>query len=294
MANWTNPNIQQITPLFQSGQALVGGPFAATVGAGVVYTPFTLLNVSQFASYDMNAYMFATTPGAVGSPFNCQVQLLWYDDLVSGIPVFEEDWWVWIGRSAQGPIGTGPGGLNPLCGCGPMHGQYMTMTITTPTVANTGMTIQYLNFFGSNRPLPYSDWRQNTIPIFPQVNNLIYIPPSQEPTLGYDNVLAAVSNFVLANNQYYIPLNLYAGPAFLRYSISATPQNDPTLSVFGGLVGGGPVPGTATPNILLNVPVATTELETTVILPRAAVGFIIRGNAAGSTLSLEVTAQQGA
>ncbi len=294
MANWTNPNVQQIVPIYQNGVALVGGPFAATIGAGGTFTPFSLVNVSQFASYDINAYMFAVTPGGVGSPFSCQIQLLWYDDLTSGIPVFEEDWWVWIGRAATGPIGTGPGGLNPLAGCGPMHGQYMTMTISLTGSSTSGMTIQYLNFFGSNRNLPYSDWRQNAVPIFPQVNNLIYIPPTQEPTLGYDNVLCSISNVALANSQYYVPLNLYAGPVWLRYAISAAPTNDPTLSVFGGLVGGQVVIGAATPNILVNIPTATTELETQLILPRAAVGFIIHSNAAGSTLSLEVIAQQAA
>lgn len=294
MSNWTNPNIQQVTPLFSLGS--VSGTGAITISAGGLLTVLSLADVSAFSSYDINTYGYAVTPGNAGSPFNCQIQLQWFDDLVSGIPVFEEDWWPWIGRAAINSIGVGPTGANPLAGSGPMHGRYLTVTVALKAADTTGMVLQWLNLFGSNRPLPYSDWRQNVGVVNPQVNNLTIQPPSNLPSLGYDNVIATATSIVIpANVIAFIPFNLYAGPVYYRFQASVAPQNAPTICVLGGLTGGQASAGSGSPNILTSFAADAADHEGTIILPRAVCALIVRApTAATTTISCQVTGQQAA
>src|SRR5262245_24100757 len=112
MANWTNPNVQPIVPLSQQG-SLAAGSNVQTINPVAGFNIVNKINVTQFASYDLNSYIYANSPGAVGAPIVALYQLEWFDDLVSGIPIFEEQWWIWLGRapagfsdcmSAQGPM----------------------------------------------------------------------------------------------------------------------------------------------------------------------------------------------
>jgi hypothetical protein len=81
------------------------------------------------------------------------VQLQWFDDLTSGIPVFGEDWYPFASSVA-------PPRQNTLAGCKPIHGQYLTITITNLALT-AAIAVQHLDLFGSPRVVPYSDWRQN-------------------------------------------------------------------------------------------------------------------------------------
>lgn len=176
-----------------------------------------------------------------------------------------------------------------------MHGRYMTVTVALAPSANTGMVLQWFNLFGSNRTMPYSDWRQQTTAVNPQVFNMVLQAPSTEPIFGYDNVLATISSISLsANTVGFVPLNLYSGPVYYRLQASAAPANAPTLSVFGGLAGGQPIAGTGTPNILTSIGADANDHEGTIFLPRAACALIIKAPASAITYSFQVTGQQAA
>lgn len=290
---WTNPNVQQVTPLAQVGG--INGVGAVVIPAAGSTVILNQVDVSLFESYDLNMYAYANTPGQSGSPFSCQVQLQWYDDLTTGIPVFEEDWWPWIGRAAIGSIGSGSSSMNPLAGAGPMHGRYLTVTVAQVTLATSSITLQWFNFFGSGRSVPDSDWRQQMTAVVPQVFNLVIQAPTNEPAFGFDNVLANLSNRNIGNSTVaFIPFNLYAGPTWVRFQASGAASSNPVICVFGGLVGGGPIAGLTCPNILAEFTADGLEHEITTQLPRAACGLIVSSPSTGLTISLEVVGQQAA
>lgn len=285
MGNWTNPNIQSITSLAQQGS--VSGNPAATIVAGTGYTVINLQNVAQFASYDINCYGYASPAGGNLDVISFQMNLQWFDDLVSGIPVFEEDWFFWAGRAA--PVA----GTNYLAGSGPMHGQYMTVTVFIPPGATGNGILQYINLFGSNRVVPYSDWRQSAQFVDPQIFNLQI---QGGGGTSFDNFLASVSSATLAvSTAAFIPLGLYSGPVYYRYQSSVAASNDPVIACLSAQVGGQPTFGTGTPGLLVNMSADAAEHEGTFLAPRGPCAFIFRSPASGTfTYSFTAVAQQAA
>jgi hypothetical protein len=247
------------------------------------------VDVSGFSSYDLNMFGYAVSPGAVGSVVAYQVQLAWYDDLISGVPVFEEDWYAWAGRAAPSA------GSNTLAGCGPMHGRYMNVTIFVPIASTAGLVLQYVNIFGSFRTLPYSDWRQNGEAVDPQVNGLVL---EAGGGLSFENILCSIQGATIttASRVYFIPLGLYAGPVYYAMSLSIAAGAAPVIAAVGGTVGGQLIAGNGCPGTLyVNGNVANTQYSGQLILPRSACAFIIQVPAGGSeTFSLFVAAQQAA
>jgi len=276
-----------VTPLVQDG-TISGAPFG-NVTAGSPLSILTLTPVSQYQSYDLNMFGFAVTPGVASSPIAYMVQLQWYDDLVSGVPVFEEDWWLYAGRNNIDQAAT-------MAGCGPMHGRFLSVTIQIPAASASALTIQYINIFGSPRTVPYSDWRQNGLAVDPQIQNLTIVP---NPALllsatAFDNELANCIVTLSANELAFVPLGLYAGPVFYRFVPSVAAANDPVFVSLENVVSGALTGGVGNPGIIVNVPTGTAEVEGNTILPRAPVIFIIRAPAAGMSFDLQVIAQQSA
>lgn len=279
---------QQVTPVVLEQLGSIGGAAAATIVPGTPFTAMNLVDVGLYQSYDINCYAFTTSPGAVNSNIVAQVVLQWFDDLTSNIPVFEEDWWIWCGRAA--PVA----GTNTLSGCGPMHGRYMTVQVFTTISAANNMTLQYMNIFGSSRPVPYSDWRQNGQAVNPQSNG---ITVSLGGGTGFDNILAGIFNLTLTASQLvFIPCGLYAGPVYYRFQCNtAAPLHNVVLCSMAGQVSGGLGAGTGTVGVLLNITADTNEHEGQLILPRAPTAFIIQGATAGtSSYSFLMAAQQAA
>lgn len=289
MGQWTNPNVTQVTSLAMLG-SITGTP-AQTMAAGPSsYQPVVLQNVASFASYDLNMYGYALSPGLAGSALVIPITLQWYDDLVSGIPVFEEDWFIWAGRAA--PVAA----TSYMAASGPMHGVYMTVTINN--IATAGQVIQYFNLFGSNRVVPYSDWRQNSPQVNPSSNGIVSLAATNVAATGnaFDNVLCGLDAApVGAAGTVWMPLGLYAGPCYYRINMSASTETNVTIASTEGLESGSIIAGNGGPGILVSVPgVATTEYEGEFIAPRAPCSLAFRGNAAASTISCRVTAQQAA
>lgn len=287
---WLNQNPQQIEPLSQQGSYSASGGFLTMTNPTEFYTIVNMINVSQFASYDLNMYLYASPAGANLDVVVVGFLLQWYDDLVSGIPVFEEDWWVWAGRAATSM------GNNSLAGAGPMHGKYMTVIAFLPSTATGGAVFQYFNLFGSGRSVPYSDWRQNPQTLNPEIFNLTTLLGSQEGT-GFDNNLGSVSNFSIAEGIIsFIPLALYSGPVYYRFQgLTNAPANNPVILSTQQGVGGTFTAGTGQPNILVSMTADLLEHEGTFLAPRAPCIFIVRASASGPTaISFEAIGQQAA
>jgi hypothetical protein len=275
----------QITNLAELGT--VAGTPAGTLTPGTSFPVLSLAPVGQYASYDLNMYVTALTPGGLDAVLTALVTLQWFDNPLLP-PVFEEDWQIWAGRAA--PVA----GVNTLCGNGPMHGQYLTVTVTIPAGAAFNATLQYINIFGSNRTVPYSDWRQNAGAVNPQNENMTIIPPSTQQFIGFDNTLAAAVNFACnASTTYWQPCSLYSGPAYLRFESS----NAPTTVFLVNcqyLVSGALIPGAACPGILFTIGAGTTEVTKQLNLPRAPCAIVIQNGSSVDTVSFELVAQQAA
>lgn len=295
----------QVTPLAQQGSTS-GTPVAASVpAAGGAYSVFTatpgaiqigatgiyVVNVSQFASYDINAYMYTQSPGVLASNIVGEITLQWFDDLTTGIPVFEEDWWIGCARSATPAFG---GNLeNTLSGTGPMHGLYMTVYVSTSQGATATATLKYINIFGSVRTVPYSDWRQNVQAVSPQDETFTILAGGGS---SFDNVLANTQGGVTlpSNNTRWIPLGLYSGPVFYRYEASVVPAVNPVIVNLENMWSGQMADNGLAVGVLVDI-TAAGEQEGMFYAPRAPCAFLITGNAAGTTdFTFQAIAQQAA
>jgi hypothetical protein len=275
MGSWTNSGSSGITSLF-SGGGFTGTAYT-TIAAGTSVQPIALADVSGYASYDLNTFFQAASPGSVGAALTVQVKIQWYDDTVSGIPVFQEDWWPFT-SSLAAPS------QNTLAGCGPMHGQYMTITITNPALIGA-VTVQYFNVFGSPRVVPYSDWRQSPNLLSPETNGFTTTVSSYGS--AFDNVLAAYPQTPIpGGSSVFLPVGMYAGPVYIEFENTSANAfaNDAVLISCGGLVSGLVVAGTSCPNVIRNFSNPSTPLDqpVSVILPRAACGLVLKGGASAT------------
>jgi hypothetical protein len=289
MANWTNPNTQKIVPLFQGG-SFTGATNALVIAPGLA-TVLNKVNISQFESYDLNTYIFVNAPAA-GTPIVALINLIWYDDLTSNMPVFEEDWWIWCGRATQDFTNT----ITPQVASGPMHGRYLTVIINN-TGGLSNITVQFLNIFGSNRNVQQSDWRQSADLINPISSGITILSSSKAAQSGYENCLGMLNGISLGQNSTsWLPLSLYAGPVWIRLQITSNaPGADPVISSTLGILNGDITVGTANPNVLTNITADTAEHELQLIFPRTPCYLALKGPAAGAmTVNFIAIGQQGA
>lgn len=207
---WQNGTSTTVTNLYQQTGS------QAILPSGVT-TPINLINVGQYASYDMTMQAVDVNQSTAGHALTFSVLITWYDDTVSGIPVFAEQWTPFV--MGQNPTHPNQG----VFACGPMHGEYMSVTISNPSSVGT-ITLPYLNLFGSSRPIPLSDWRQslgnhvsdNKLAKINSINNFTY-----------NNVLADSQGLqpIVAGDTYMMALGLYSGPIYYYFQASATGVN---------------------------------------------------------------------
>jgi hypothetical protein len=297
---WSNSGTGIITPIYSAGGLTTastitlspGVPFSVPFSPGSSATP-ALTDVSGFASYDLNLYSIASSPGSANAPIVLQVTLQWFDDTVSNIPVFEEDWWTWIDRANNAAY------FSPstaMAGSGPMHGRYLRITLQIPASCTSGAIIQFLNLFGSPRPVPYSDWRQSMQVVSPEANGITELPSTG---LGFDNTLGSAFQTGLPTSQrIWIPLALYAGPVYLRFRTDAsTPASNIIIASANNLNASGiGFSDTTAQNIMLSfTATATNENEFNLIAPRAPLYIGFEGNTTSeTTFSFNAIGQQAA
>lgn len=305
---WTNPNNTQVTPLAVLGGPTgpvagtiptLGGAFNVTgqapgaiqIAANGVY----VLNVAQFASYDLNMYAYTQSAGSVGSNITVEITLQWYDELVTGIPVFEEDWWIWCARNSLPYGGGGTAYQNTLAGSGPMHGAYVAVYVSTATTAAFAATLKYFYLFGSNRPVPYSDWRQNAVAVEPNENGAV-IQQGTGP-IGFENILAQTPTaLVIPAGPNFIPFGLYSGPINFYFEPSVIATTNPTIINVANMVSGNMADNGVGQGCMANLGNNAASAVSGVIYgPRAPCALMITGNAGGTTtFGFQAIAQQAA
>jgi len=208
---WNPPATGAAVSLFNSSGT-------ATLAGGTTTSLVTLVPVNQYNSYDLSLLVVDALQGTANHSLTCQVTIAFYDDLLTGIPVFVETWNPWVKQ-------TFVGGLQGVIGTGPMHGQYMTITIANSSAFN--VTLEYFNLYGSPRIVEISDWRMATNN---HVTDNVLLPFTNFGS-GFENVLGELSGEIaLGVNTYWLPLHLYSGPVswtlFATAAIHAVSIND--------------------------------------------------------------------
>jgi hypothetical protein len=253
-----------------------GGTGAIIASGGVPYNIINAMPVGQYASYDLSCFMFATSQGTAGHAMAVLINMQWFDDLISDIPVFEEDWYVWCMSSAP----TVAGHANVVAR-GPMSGKYLTINVSTPPSSSFPAVLQYFNIFGSNRPQVYSDWRQNPntltagVPLSAGLGTIASVSPLGGTS--YDNILAQISGYTLTMGQgFMLPLGLYAGPVFASL-ITPNALSAASIVVMNNLLSGG-VNTTTNPLYSFPATAGGTYTVSGLILPRAPCAMLLSGN----------------
>jgi hypothetical protein len=297
--NWqvSTPNV--VTSLYTGGN-VAGSPQAFNVPASGSVTPVSLIDVSQYASYDLAAYIGDPTQGSSGHALCVKIELKWFDDNQSGIPVFIEDWYPWV-SSAIPPANA----WNGVIATGPMHGRYMTITITNP--GNSAVEFAWFNLFGSNRPTQLSDWRQNISGNGSGITDHTFHTALGSAGEGFENVVLETTSLTLsAGLSYVIPCNLYAGPVNYKFvqNNADTPVADILLvdigtnyqsNTSGSLSNSKYQSGTLVDvGAIAAAAAQPSNFQGSLNLPRSACAVICAGPSAGtSTMTFTIIGQQG-
>jgi hypothetical protein len=247
--------------------------------------PVALADVSTYESYDMTMSVNDASQATAGHAYAFQVSMQWFDDLVSGIPVFVEDWYPWVGDTANATL---------LRASGPHHGHYLSIFIFNRTAGT--ITVNSMSVFGSPRNVQLSDWRQSPNSGVLSGGSNYHIIPSF--SVGTDNMLADTGGFVTlaANTNYMLPLNLYSGPTDWGLSFGANIVVSRSNICNIGSNAANQTSGNLNSNAnVLEVlgTAAGTQYAGSQLLPRAACGYFVGIGATGGTMQFTMVAQQG-
>jgi hypothetical protein len=280
--------------VWQNGQSnlvasIFSQPASLTIPTGSINTPILLQNIGAYNSYDLSMALVDTGQATLGHPLTCSVQLLWYDDLISGIPIYSEIWNVWV--VAQNPSHPTQG----IIGSGPMHGQYMTVNVGNVNTT-AGVVMPYFNLFGSSRNIQLSDWRQS---MGNHVNDHSFTLLPVTESFAVDNTLADTSGLQAVTSgisNYWIPLALYSGPVYMYIQVGSGGVLSASVSDVGShaaVDSSGNISdsqGQMT-NDVLNA--SNTSVLRQFYMPRSASALFINVSTTG-TFGCKVVAQQGA
>lgn len=263
---------------------------AVNIPAGSAVPLISKIDVSLYNSYDVNLFAFAIT-GNSGSALTINLSFVWYDDLASGIPVYQEDWNPLLSASpwSAGPITSEN---NPLAGSGPMHGKYLTV-IASNIGATTNIELQWFNLYGSNRSMPYSQWRSDPA-TYPAVAISGLSPLSPPLTSdGKANQLGYYANLAPGAGSNFAPLPLYAGPVHVQWSVNTGAlSHTPVIVDLGTTLSGSVADNTANNLVWQGTNTINTPDSQTVIFPRSACALMV-APVATSQLSFSAIGQQG-
>jgi hypothetical protein len=281
---WSPQNAVVAASLVSMGSLTSGSGITIAVGSST--TLLSLVDVSSYASYDFTIYAYVSGRGA-GSPNGYSVKLLWYDDLVSGIPVFQEEWWPFTGINSSSTIA--PAAI----GTGPMHGRYLSVIVTNPPSSTFTINVQFVNIYGSPRSTPYSDWRQSGVACQP--GDTTYTFPVSAPFIGdtIDNTLLALSTTMPISQSLLIPIGMYSGPVGIYFNAEENFNINPALyATTGGAVSGSI---NATSPLLFQWGIGPAKQYQELLLPRGG-SFILLATSStvAVTFFISVVAQQAA
>jgi hypothetical protein len=160
--------------------------------------------------------------------------------------------------------------------------------------------------YGTNRPTPYSDWRQNVNDYSIAAEGLTNLgDQALINATGFENVLGSsgAPALALGTASYFVPLGLYAGP--VNYDIAAgnfALAGTTTLCSIEYMNSGDLLHGRQEYNVIWDdgnalSAAANVSVRGSTIFPRAAVALVLMGNQTSgdeATLTWSFQAQQAA
>lgn len=277
---WSPQNAVVAASLVTQGSLTSSSGITVPVSGSTTLMP--LQDISSYGAYDISIYSYVTSR-ASGAPNAYSLKLLWYDDMVSGIPVFQEEWWPWCGLNTSTNLSAA------ALGTGPMHGRYMSVVATNPSATQV-INIQYVNIYGSPRAVPYSDWRQNAQPNSP--SDPVFVDPGIIPGDTIDNTLMYLDATMAINLSWLIPIGLYSGPVQIYFSAQQSFSANPSLfSTAGGAISGNLT--TSTPELFQWVVGPSKEVQS-VLMPRGGGYILLSTGSTAVPFILSAVAQQAA
>lgn len=273
----------------------LGNVGVTAIPAATTFPLVSLIDVSQFTSFEISLYVYNISQSTVGAALTCPVQLLWYDDLVSGIPVYQEEWDIWVANNSGGgivpPLGT-------AFGYGPMHGRYMTITVTEPGGVNA-INLLFGNVYGGQRSFPKSNFQQS--PPIMSNNGISYGNPTMvNSATAFNNILVECNNSSpgLAGT-FWIANGLFAGNAWWRFQPPSAGilAHDVCLSAAdpSTVQSGSMSAGVSTPGVIYDASGSSgstpSETQVMVVLPRCPTYTVFQFSSLGSISQILIGAQ---
>lgn len=281
---WSPQNAVVAASLVMQGSRVSGSGITVPVGGST--TLLNLVDVSSYGSYDIAIYAYVSAKTA-GAPNAYSLKLQWFDDLISGIPVFQEEWWPFCGLNTSNNINAA------AIGTGPMHGRYMSVVATNPANSTFTINIQYVNIYGSPRATPYSDFRQSGV--LSQMGDTLYSQPAAAPFQGdtTDNILLSLSTTTGLNQSLIFPIGMYSGPVGIYFNAQQNFNSNPGLFATGpGSISGQLATTSAE---LFQWGIGPAKQFQQVMIPRGGAYILVQSSATVAvTFVLSVIAQQAA
>jgi hypothetical protein len=279
---WQNGQNTLVAALFTSFQSI-----AVPANNVAVFPAGQLISVGSYNSYDLAMSAVDTSQATPGHAICFSVTLTWYDDLVSGVPIFTEIWNPFV--VSQNPSHPTQG----IIGNGPMHGQYMTVAISNN--AAFPLTLPYFNLFGSSRNVPQSDWRQG---LGNHVVDANFSPNISNTETSFENVLLDTGGLKAVTSgvgSYWIPMGMFSGYVGFYAQIGGGAAVSVAIVAVGNHAASN-VSGSLSDSsgTLLNSSMGASNVfvDQLIFLPRTACAmFVICGTS--GTFGATVVAQQG-
>ena len=243
-----------------------------------------ILNVSNFASYDMVVNAFATSQGTLSASLTIGITLTWFDDPSGTVPVYQETWETWLANNVNG--------IMPAYGSGSHHGAYFQVSAFQPSGGSTPVTISSITCYGSPRPLNGSSWRQTPPSQMTSGVTMLLTAPYVES--GQSNVLANFEIQMASTSLNWVPLPLASGPIFYSYSSNLALASNTVLASANQLVNGGIVGGGLTQGTIINFPnTASTQFTGQLINGRTPLYLVVKSAATTPLIEFFASASQG-
>jgi len=216
---WSNTSTTGVQSLAALGSLTTTAFTMAPGGTGKL---LTLQDVTQFATINISVYAFTSSMPVTGATATIPLNITWYDDLVSGIPVFQDEVDIWVANNVMASASALSGTAYITL---PVRGQYLSITTSNPGTAST-ITMQFFSVYGSQNTTPRVYCKQ--IP-----------PPSLaffgSPTLAgnyyseLNGILGSATFNAAADTNYFMPMGLFTGQGNLYALTSAAFANDVSL-----------------------------------------------------------------
>lgn len=255
-----------------------------TPGATVTFA--SLIDVSKAQSCDIKLNAFSPSQATVGAALTSSLQLKWFDDAAGNNLVYVEDVVFYLGNSALN--------AQALIGSAPIHGRYLTATVSNPSTIASGVntTVNNLTITGSYRTPVYSSWRQ-AVPAVTCTSVTVANLTTQGVPIFTGN-LGSINNQTPGTGLRVYLLPLYAGPVSYYWNVNtAALVNSGTLIDMSFVTSGNLAAGTSQSGLIKAFTNTLATIEAlTVNFPRSPVGLVVNP-AATSQIQFSAIGQQG-